>query len=110
MKYQSIGIIGDAKDERKAVIKTWRNNPGCFDSACYAGKYYAKRDKCKMMIIPGNSYGVKVFHIVPVSGEFAKFKPGCMNGIAGMIGPDTNLVHRVRLWDTGTFLEQNFPD
>ena len=54
--------IGQCK-KVTAPIKTWRNHPGDFDAAAHAAWHYAKRDNRRMVIVPGNSYTRKVYHI-----------------------------------------------
>ena len=50
-----------------------------------------------IVIIPGNSYGAMVYHVVLVTQDFAKYRPGCMNGIAALVNPNSNSVQRVKI-------------
>lgn len=50
-------------ENRKAMIKDYRENPGDFNMAAHAAYYYAKKYDQLMIVIPGNSYMKKVFHI-----------------------------------------------
>lgn len=71
------GQAGTLERGRKAVVREWKRNPDNFDDACHAAGHYARRDNCRMVVIPGNSYGRRCFHITTEADSFRKFFPGC---------------------------------
>lgn len=52
--------IGTVTEPRTAG---WKKEPSNFTKAAQAAAFYAKRDGKPMMVVSGNSYGHKVFHI-----------------------------------------------
>ena len=54
-------------------VKRYRESPGDFTLAANAAAYYAKKYNKTMVIVPGNSYGKKVYHIANESDDLAKF-------------------------------------
>lgn len=49
--------------DTKGAIKAYRSSPGDLQSAAVAAVHYAKRDKKTYFVIPGNSYGSRVWQI-----------------------------------------------
>ena len=50
----------------------WRKAPGDFTSAAQAAGFYAKQQGKPMMIVRGNSYGAKVWQIMPIDDDIHK--------------------------------------
>lgn len=92
MIYETIETMGKMEANRKTPIKAWRNSPGNFDAA----RYYANKHNKPIAIIPGNSYGSMVYHIAAITADFAKFRPGCMDGIGAVVSPNNDTVNKVR--------------
>lgn len=57
----------------QAQVKEWKRNPSDFTAACQAAAVYVRKNGARMVVIPGNSYGVKVFHVVPESESLSKY-------------------------------------
>ena len=58
-------------------VKEYKARPGNFQFACNAAYHYAKRNKAaRMIVVPGNSYGSKVYHIARETDSLAKYQPG----------------------------------
>jgi hypothetical protein len=65
--------IGDVTEPS---IKPWKKSPGDFTSACQAAAVYAKKFGEDMVVLPGNSYGSRVFQIVKKTEPISKYIPG----------------------------------
>jgi len=48
----------------KSPIKNYRENPGNLTKAVYAALHYVIKNKKNYFVIPGNSYGNFIFHVV----------------------------------------------
>ncbi len=96
MTYEIIKTIGTMDENFPAPVRTWKKTPSDFNAACYAARHYAKVIGNDIAIIPGNSYGAMVYHVVSVTQNFAKFRPGCMDGIGAIISPRSNLVRKAK--------------
>jgi hypothetical protein len=44
----------------------WKKTPGDFTAASQAAAYYARQQNIPMQIVPGNSFGHKIFTIDPI--------------------------------------------
>jgi len=58
--------IGQVTDARPGL---WRKTPGDFTAASQAAAHYAKKQGVSMQVVPGNSFGHKVFHILPIHDD-----------------------------------------
>lgn len=58
---------------KKAVIKTYKATPGDFDAAAHAAAHYAKKLNRDMVLVPGNSYMHKVYHIAQTTDDLWKY-------------------------------------
>lgn len=74
MKIETLNKIGTCSN-KKSVIKSYRSNPGNFDNACNAALHYAIKFNENMVVIPGNSYMNKVYHIEQESKSLNQFTP-----------------------------------
>lgn len=70
MKITSLVKIGNITEP---TIKLWRKEPSNFTYACQAAAVYAKKHKSKMVVVPGNSYMQRVFHIAKPTDPIQKF-------------------------------------
>lgn len=57
----------------KSPIKTYNSNPGNFDAAAHAAAHYARKHDKNMVVVPGNSYGSKVYHIALETDDLLKY-------------------------------------
>jgi len=57
----------------KGKVSDWRKNPGNLDLAASAALYYAQKQNKRMIVIPGDSYGVAVFHIANENKSISYF-------------------------------------
>jgi len=64
--------IGDVTNE-KGAVNAYRRNPGDATTAAIAALYYAKMWGEDMVLVPGGSYGVKVFHIARTQDRLEKY-------------------------------------
>jgi hypothetical protein len=89
-------LIGQT-EKRSAVVKEWKKYPGNFDLAAHAGHYYAKKHKREMVIVPGNSYMHKVYHIVETNEDLRKYVPGIgnMELNVGVVYPDGKVYQAI---------------
>lgn len=70
MQTTHIETIGTALPGK---VRAYRKSPGDFDLAASAAAYYAAKHGEEMVIVPGNSYGSRVFHIVKSHEALAQF-------------------------------------
>lgn len=68
--------IGDITE---FTVKPWRDTPGDFTSACQAAGFYARKYEQDMIVVPGNSYGSRIFHIIRKTDDLGKYVPGIGN-------------------------------
>ena len=54
-------------------VAAYRKTPGSLNAAASAAAYYAKRDNARMVVVEGNSYGNRVYHIARESEDLCKF-------------------------------------
>lgn len=72
----------DVSDLRKIgkvtdfTVKLWKKSPGDFTSACQAAGFYSRKYNEDMLVVPSNSYGAKIFHIIRKTDDLAKYVPG----------------------------------
>lgn len=59
--------------EKKAPMKDYRKNPGNLDNAAYAALYAAKKIKNRIIVVPGNSYMNRVYHLAKDSDDLTAF-------------------------------------
>ena len=53
-------------------LKDYKSNPGDFNSAAAYAVTSAKKFKAPMLVVPGNSYGSAVFHILKDGEDLKK--------------------------------------
>lgn len=70
MKLSSLIKIGTVTEP---TTKLWKKEPSNFTFACQAAAVFAKKHNSKMVVIPGNSYMQRVFHIAKPSDPIQKF-------------------------------------
>lgn len=68
-------------------VKSWRSEPHDFTYACQAAFHYAKKWDMDMVIVPGNSYMKKVYHIARITDDILKF-PGAKGQKCAVVGTD----------------------
>jgi hypothetical protein len=76
--------IGQAVS-RKNAISTWKKAPGNFDNAAHAALEYARKNNRNMVVVPGNSYMNKVYHIVPETEQVSKFTVSKKNNTVAVV-------------------------
>lgn len=54
-------------------VREYKKNPSSLNLAVSAGAYYAKKNGERMVIVEGNSYMRKVYHIAKESDSISKF-------------------------------------
>jgi hypothetical protein len=54
-------------------IRAYRKNPADLNLAACAGAYTAKKLNERVVIVEGNSYGCKVYHIAKESDDLTKY-------------------------------------
>jgi len=57
-------------------IKPYKSNPGYLELACHAAVQKAASLKEDLLIVPGNSYCKRVFHIAKTNEDIKKYCPG----------------------------------
>ena len=62
MKIHTLKRLGNIPLGKK-MVQPWRKSPGCKQYALTAARHYAKRDNKTMLVIEGNMYMSRVFHI-----------------------------------------------
>ena len=72
----------------KSPVKNYRSNPGDFELAAIAAVYYAKKFHEDVVIVPGNSYGRKIYHVVRLNEDLDKYQPGVRKSIVGVAQPN----------------------
>ena len=60
-------VVARYAGKPKGAVKAYRANPNSNDAAALAALHYAIRNGHAMLVIPGNSYGHAVRHIMPAS-------------------------------------------
>lgn len=76
--------IGIAIKESGA-IKRWRASPGDLTLACQAAFHYAAKDGKTKVVVPGNSYGSKVYHIANESDDLKKFTVMATSAVVAVV-------------------------
>jgi hypothetical protein len=71
----------------KAPIKTYRNNPGNLTIAANAALFYAQQTGNRMVLVPGNSYMNKIYHIVEETASVAKYTVNPTNNTVAVVTP-----------------------
>jgi hypothetical protein len=77
----------------KSAVKAYRKCPGDFNLAANAAAYYAAKQNTVMVVIPGNSYMSKVFHVVPEGSDLSRFTCGMGNKVIAIavVDPDSTV-------------------
>lgn len=94
MQIEITESIGTLESGRKAVVRKWKDDPANFDAACHAAGHYARRNSCRMAVVPGNSYGRACFHLLAENECIRKAVPGCpKDGFVrvGLVDADGNV-------------------
>jgi len=64
--------IGTAKAE-KGVVGNYKKHPDSLTAAANAAVYYANKNNQDLLLVPGNSYMRKVYHIALKSERIQKY-------------------------------------
>jgi len=86
MKVKIIQVAGRV-ERQDAKVGPYKKEPGNFHKAMCAAAYYARKMNCRMVVIPGNSYMNKVYHIAQVDEDLKKFCPGQNEVAVGIMEP-----------------------
>lgn len=70
MKLQIDNAVGKVQ---AGQVKEYKKNPGSINLAAQAGAYYAKKQNERVVIIEGNSYMNRIYHIAKESDSLSKF-------------------------------------
>jgi hypothetical protein len=61
----------------KSAVKAYKKSPSDFNLAANAAAHYATKQNKSMLVIPGNSYGSKLFHIASADdSDLSRFTCG----------------------------------
>jgi len=100
MHIDRIGHVGMLKDTiPKDAMQQYIADVGDFTLAIYAARVFADRQGIEMVVIPGNSYMRKVYHISRLDKPYEPFRPGNPTHIGALVCPGVNTVEKVCLWD-----------
>lgn len=66
---EKIGAVGNTR----GAMSSYRAAPGNFDAAARAAVHSARRNNARMVIVPGNSYGQRVYHIARETDSIARY-------------------------------------
>lgn len=58
---------------RRGALKEYRRYPGGLNAAAFAALHFARRDKASKVIVEGNSYGSRVYHIANMTDDLATY-------------------------------------
>ena len=94
MQVTTLDLIGTANS--KSAVNAYRKAPGDFNKAANAAAHYAKKNNAEMVIIPGNSYGSRVFHIGRKADSVSKYV-GWQATVIGAIVNVDGTVYRAEL-------------
>ena len=72
MKLTIKNQIGQAQIAKK-VVSTWRKDPTSLNNAANAAYYYAKKEGERMIVVPGDNRGIKVYHIARENESVVKY-------------------------------------
>jgi hypothetical protein len=90
MKYELLSIVGMTEPR----LKEYRANPGSINAAAAAAAHCAKRNKAPMLVIEGNSYMKRVYHIARETDALAKFLPGVSGPVPALFVNASGCVYR----------------
>ena len=77
-------------------VANHRSAPGNFTAASEAAVHYAKKNGTRMVIVPGNSYGNKVYHIARETDSLSKYQPGGQGEtVCGVVTPEGEVFQAV---------------
>lgn len=94
MQIEIIKQIGQITKRNKATT-TYRKSPAHFDNAIYAALHYAIKHNDDMVVIPGNSYGKKVYHITTVTDSVKKYTIKSSNNTIGLVTPEGKVFQAI---------------
>ncbi len=72
MKLKNLKKVADMP-KVSGAMKEYKNNPGSINAAAYAAVYKAKQMKSDIVVIEGNSYGHRVYHLALPGDSLKKF-------------------------------------
>lgn len=75
---------------KSGAMKAWRKAPGDFTLACHAAHHVARRDQLRIVLVHGNSYGHKVFHMATELDRIGRFIFGTECNVA-VVDPAGNI-------------------
>lgn len=73
---------------RSGAIKAYRASPGGLETSTYAALAYAKKDGKPKVVVQGNSYGSRVFHIANTNEDLKKYTVMSKEAHVYLVQPD----------------------
>lgn len=86
--------IGKALKARGA-IRAWKESPGDFTLACVAARYYAAKDGARKIVVPGNSYGHRVFNVTNEDADLRTFTVVSTEVTVGVVYPNGDVFQAI---------------
>jgi len=77
------------------AVSAWRTDPGNFQKSLRAALHYARRDNKQMIVIPGNSYNQKVFHIASEGESVKKYTVQTHNNPVVVVSPQGDVFQAI---------------
>lgn len=93
MNIEKQHLLGKA--DPKTAVKAYRQCPSDFTLAANAACHYAKKFQECMVVILGNSYGNKVYHIAKTTDDLKKYAPGAKSLIGATVNPEGDVYQAI---------------
>jgi hypothetical protein len=77
------------------LIKEYRQDPSDRNAAVHAAGHYAKKQKRRMVVIGGNSYGRPTYHIASETDDLLKYTVMKVRTAVYVVDPEGNVSHAI---------------